>query len=97
MRVSLKWLREYVDFDLTPEELAHRLTMAGLEVGGIERIGGGWDNVLVGHVERLGPHPNAIVSGWQQSIPAPSNWKSSAARRMLKAVRRLSLRVSARH
>ena len=59
MRVSLKWLREYVDFDLTPEELAHRLTMAGLEVGGIERIGGYWDNVLIGHVERLGPHPNA--------------------------------------
>ena len=59
MRVSLKWLREYVDFDLTPEELAHRLTMAGLEVGAIERVGGDWDNVLIGHVERLGPHPNA--------------------------------------
>ncbi|MYD35770.1 MAG: phenylalanine--tRNA ligase subunit beta [Dehalococcoidia bacterium] len=59
MRVSLKWLREYVDFDLTPEDLAHRLTMAGLEVGAIERVGGDWDNVLVGHVERLRPHPNA--------------------------------------
>ena len=59
MRVSLKWLREYVDFDLTPEDLAHRLTMAGLEVGAIERVGGDWDNILVGHVERLGPHPNA--------------------------------------
>ena len=59
MRVSLKWLREYVDFDLTPEELAHRLTMAGLEVGSIERIGGHWDNIIVGHVERLEPHPNA--------------------------------------
>ncbi len=59
MRVSLRWLREYVDFDLPPEELAHRLTMAGLEVGAIERIGGEWDNIIVGHVERLGPHPNA--------------------------------------
>lgn len=59
MRVSLKWLQEYVDFDLTPEELAHRLTMAGLEVGAIEHVGGNWDNILVGHIERLGPHPNA--------------------------------------
>ncbi len=59
MRVSLTWLREYVDFDLAPEELAHRLTMAGLEVSGIERIGGEWDNILVGSVARLGPHPNA--------------------------------------
>ena len=59
MRVSLRWLREYVDFDLTPEELAHRLTMAGLEVAGIEKVGGNWDSVVVGHVVQLGPHPNA--------------------------------------
>ncbi len=59
MRVSLRWLREYVDFDLTPEELAHRLTMAGLEVSGIEKIGGEWDHVVVGHVTQLRQHPNA--------------------------------------
>ena len=59
MRVSLKWLREYVDFDLSPEELAHRLTMVGLEVGEIERIGGNWEHLVVGHVTELVPHPNA--------------------------------------
>ena len=60
MRVSLKWLGEYVDFDLSPEDLAHRLTMAGLEVSGIERVGGTWgEAILVGHVRELQQHPNA--------------------------------------
>ncbi len=60
MRVSLKWLGEYVDFDLSPEDLAHRLTMAGLEVSEIERVGGTWgDTILVGHVRELQQHPNA--------------------------------------
>jgi phenylalanyl-tRNA synthetase beta chain len=58
MRVSLKWLREYVDFDLSPEELAHRLTMAGLEIAAIHRTGG-WEGVTVGHVAELTQHPNA--------------------------------------
>ncbi|MBI4236186.1 MAG: phenylalanine--tRNA ligase subunit beta, partial [Chloroflexi bacterium] len=59
MRVSLKWLRELVDFDIPPEELAQRLTMAGLEVSSIHRVGGGWENVLVGQVVALEQHPNA--------------------------------------
>ena len=37
MRVPLSWLREYVDVDLTPEALAERLTLLGMEVKGIER------------------------------------------------------------
>ncbi len=41
MRVPLSWLRDYVDFDLPPERLAERLTLLGLEVQGIERIGVG--------------------------------------------------------
>ncbi|MBI4328785.1 MAG: phenylalanine--tRNA ligase subunit beta [Chloroflexi bacterium] len=59
MRVSLKWLRDYVAFDLPTEELAQRLTMAGLEVESIERVGSGWENVVVGHVLALEQHPNA--------------------------------------
>lgn len=61
MRVPLKWLREYVDIDMTPEDLAHRLTMGGVEVAGIEKIGAGWDRdkILVGQVRSLAPHPNA--------------------------------------
>ena len=60
MRVSLKWLREYVDFDFEPEDLAHRLTMAGLEVSAIERTGGEWGGTIsVGHVREVVQHPNA--------------------------------------
>ena len=59
MKVSLKWLREYVPVTLPPEELAHRLTMAGIEVGEIHPVGGSWDNIFVGHVARVIKHPNA--------------------------------------
>ena len=59
MKIPLSWLREYVDIDLPPQELAHRLTMSGNEVGEVEVIGGTWDNVYVGHVVSVEPHPNA--------------------------------------
>ncbi len=59
MRISLKWLKEYVDFDYSAEELAEKLTMVGLEVSNIEKIGGGWNNILVGNVTKLVQHPNA--------------------------------------
>ncbi|MFL2640197.1 MAG: phenylalanine--tRNA ligase subunit beta [Dehalococcoidia bacterium] len=59
MRISLKWLKEYVDFDYSAEELAEKLTMVGLEVSNIETIGGGWDDILVGDVTKLVQHPNA--------------------------------------
>ncbi|MCA1669573.1 MAG: phenylalanine--tRNA ligase subunit beta [Thermomicrobia bacterium] len=48
MKVSWRWLREYVDLgDITPRELARRLTMAGLEAEKIEEIGAAWDRDLV--------------------------------------------------
>jgi phenylalanyl-tRNA synthetase beta chain len=59
MRASLKWLRDYVDIKLTVGELAERLNMAGLEVKGILTTGGTWDNVVIGEVTALNPHPNA--------------------------------------
>ena len=61
MRVSLKWLADYVDVTLPPKELAHKLTMAGLEVENIERVGGDWDErlITVGRVTSVEPHPNA--------------------------------------
>jgi phenylalanyl-tRNA synthetase beta chain len=61
VRVSLKWLADYVDVTLPPKELAHKLTMAGLEVEGVEQVGGGWDEELitVGVVLAVEPHPNA--------------------------------------
>ena len=59
MKVPLSWLRQYVDVGLPPKELAHRLTMAGLEVGGTTVIGGSWESVSVGQVVSVEPHPNA--------------------------------------
>jgi phenylalanyl-tRNA synthetase beta chain len=59
MKVSLKWLRDYIDVKLTAGELAESLTMAGLEVKSIQAIGGTWDNVVIGEVIALNPHPNA--------------------------------------
>ena len=58
MLVPLSWLKEYVDLDLTPPELAHRLTMAGVEVGEVV-TSGGWSDCVVGEVLAVRPHPNA--------------------------------------
>ena len=57
MKVSLRWLSEYVDVTLPTKELAHRLTMSGTEVGGIEERGNGWPGIVVAQVESLEPHP----------------------------------------
>ena len=59
MKVSLKWLGDYVDIKLTHGELAERLTMAGLEVKAIQTVGGTWDNVVIGEVVAVERHPNA--------------------------------------
>ena len=58
MRVPLRWLSEYVDLVLEPEELARRLTTAGVEVGEIITAGD-WQNIVVGEVVKLEKHPNA--------------------------------------
>jgi phenylalanyl-tRNA synthetase beta chain len=59
MRVPLSWLREYVDVQLTPEALAERLTLLGMEVQGLERLGAEWQGVVVGELLEVAPHPNA--------------------------------------
>lgn len=59
MIVSYKWLKEFVDFEMNPDELAHRLTMAGLEVDSMERIGGGLDSVVVARLVSVEKHPDA--------------------------------------
>ena len=61
MLVPLSWLKQYVPVDLAPRELAHRLTMAGTEIGAVREIGAEWDRdkVLVGRVLSVEPHPNA--------------------------------------
>ena len=59
MKVPLRWLREYVDVDLTPEQLAERLTLLGMEVKGIVRWGDDWRNVVVGELLSVERHPRA--------------------------------------
>src|SRR4030042_1105417 len=59
MKVSLRWLKEYVDTSPPLEELCERLTMAGLEVGGMEVIGGNWSHIVVGKIVDVSAHPNA--------------------------------------
>ena len=55
----MRWLSEYVETGLPPKELAHRMTMAGLEAEKIEEIGAEWDKVFVGYVTKVDRHPNA--------------------------------------
>jgi phenylalanyl-tRNA synthetase beta chain len=59
MKVSLKWLKQYVDITLPPTEVARRLTMAGTEVKAVEPVGSDWENIVVGQITALNPHPNA--------------------------------------
>jgi phenylalanyl-tRNA synthetase beta chain len=59
MKVSLSWLREYVSWDMPAKDLADRLTMAGLEVEGIEDRYDYLKNVKVGKILNISPHPNA--------------------------------------
>ena len=59
MKVTYNWLKEFVDFDLSPEKLAELLTMLGLEVESSESIGEGLDDVIVAVVEERAQHPNA--------------------------------------
>ena len=59
MRVPLRWLETMVSLPEDIEALAHRLTLAGLEVTDIEQLGGDWDLVVVGRVLEVRPHPDA--------------------------------------
>lgn len=62
MNISYNWLKEYIDFDLTPEELGAALTSIGLEVGTVEEvesIKGGLKGLVIGKVLTCVEHPNS--------------------------------------
>jgi phenylalanyl-tRNA synthetase beta chain len=59
VRISLNWLRELVDVEMSPEDLAHLLTMAGFEVEDIEDRHTWADGVVVGKIIDRQPHPDA--------------------------------------
>jgi phenylalanyl-tRNA synthetase beta chain len=59
VNVSLRWLEEFLRRKLEPKDLAERLTMLGAAVDAIEPLHAGLEDVLVGLVEEVRPHPNA--------------------------------------
>ena len=62
MNISYNWLKEYVNFDLTADEVAAALTSIGLETGGVEEvqtIKGGLEGLVIGEVLTCEPHPNS--------------------------------------
>ena len=62
MNISYNWLKEYVDFTLTPDEVAAALTSIGLETGSVEEvqtIKGGLEGIVIGEVLTCEPHPNS--------------------------------------
>ena len=59
MKITFNWLKQYVDFNWSPEELAERLTMLGLEVEGMQKLGGEFAGIVVAQVITRDKHPNA--------------------------------------
>ncbi|NOY80029.1 MAG: phenylalanine--tRNA ligase subunit beta [Kiritimatiellaeota bacterium] len=59
MKTSVQWLKEYTDIPWPPDELAERLTLAGLEVEGVEQFGRPPAGVVVGEILERRPHPSA--------------------------------------
>jgi phenylalanyl-tRNA synthetase beta chain len=59
LKVTLNWLQQYVAFDWSPSELAGRLTLLGLEVEGVETLGGKFEGIVVAEVLSRDKHPNA--------------------------------------
>ncbi|MEJ6078267.1 phenylalanine--tRNA ligase subunit beta [Vibrio sp. 1-Bac 57] len=59
MKFSEAWLREWVNPEITRDELTHQITMAGLEVDDVEPVAGEFSKVVVGEVVECGQHPDA--------------------------------------
>jgi phenylalanyl-tRNA synthetase beta chain len=59
MKITLNWLKQYVDFDWSPEGLAERLTMLGLEVEGVRKTGGEFDGIVVAQILTRDPVPGS--------------------------------------
>lgn len=59
MKVSVNWLKELVAVELPVDELAHKLTMAGLEVEDIAPVAPAFEQIVVARIKTVGPHPDA--------------------------------------
>ena len=59
MKISYKWLSQYIDIDLSPEELQNRMTFAGLEVEGVEKLDEDLNQYLVAEIIKCETHPDS--------------------------------------
>ncbi|PCJ52629.1 MAG: phenylalanine--tRNA ligase subunit beta [Candidatus Hydrogenedentota bacterium] len=59
MKFPLSWLKDYIDLDVSVDELCDKMTMLGLEIESVESMGEGIQNVVVGHILDIQPHPDA--------------------------------------
>jgi phenylalanyl-tRNA synthetase beta chain len=59
MKFPLSWLKEYIEIELPPQQIAKIMTLAGLEVDSIENDTLNFEKVVIGHVLEVAPHPNA--------------------------------------
>ena len=59
MQVSTKWLKDYIDIDLTADELAEKFTLAGIPVENVIHAGAGLEKVVTGRIEELKAHPDS--------------------------------------
>ena len=59
MQVSTKWLKDYIDIDLTSDELAEKFTLAGIPVENVIHAGEGLEKVVTGRIEELKAHPDS--------------------------------------
>lgn len=85
MKLTYNWLKQYVDFDWSPEELAERLTMLGLEVEGVHKVSGEFEGIVVGQVltrdkvagsDKLSVCKVADGKGERQVICGAQNYKA---------------------
>jgi phenylalanyl-tRNA synthetase beta chain len=59
MKITFNWLKQYIDFDWSPEQLAERLTMLGLEVEGVHKTGGEFDGIVIAQIVTRDPVPGS--------------------------------------
>jgi phenylalanyl-tRNA synthetase beta chain len=85
MKLTFNWLKQYVDFDWSPEQLAERLTMLGLEVEGVHKLSGEFEGIVVGQVltrdkvagsDKLSVCKVADGKGERQVICGAQNYKA---------------------
>lgn len=80
MNISYNWLKDYANFNLTPDEVSRALTSIGLEVGTVEEvesIRGGLRGIVIGKVLTCVPHPDRLLRNvWchPQKIPDNPDW-----------------------